>query len=88
MQKFFSILYTAYGPRMAWNMEIIIISTTLFLWCFFYRRMITLRAVLQLEAVKIENGKSENGIVKVKSNSRIHPTIGDEEKSTSTAATA
>ena len=38
-----SILYTEYGPRMAWNMEIIVIGVTLLGWCAFYRRMIPLQ---------------------------------------------
>uniref|UniRef100_A0A7E4VD77 MFS domain-containing protein n=1 Tax=Panagrellus redivivus TaxID=6233 RepID=A0A7E4VD77_PANRE len=38
-----SALYTAYGPRMAWNMEIIVISTTFISWCCCYARMVPLR---------------------------------------------
>uniref|UniRef100_A0A914YS16 Major facilitator superfamily (MFS) profile domain-containing protein n=1 Tax=Panagrolaimus superbus TaxID=310955 RepID=A0A914YS16_9BILA len=38
-----SMLYSEYGPRMAWNMEIFVIGATLLAWCFFYRRMIPLQ---------------------------------------------
>uniref|UniRef100_A0A914CWT7 Major facilitator superfamily (MFS) profile domain-containing protein n=1 Tax=Acrobeloides nanus TaxID=290746 RepID=A0A914CWT7_9BILA len=81
-----SILYSAYGPRMAWHMEIIIISITLLLWCFFYGRMVPLRSVLQLDTIRVENGKAEGGIISVKSNGRIHPS-GDEDKPTTTTST-
>uniref|UniRef100_A0A914BY76 Uncharacterized protein n=1 Tax=Acrobeloides nanus TaxID=290746 RepID=A0A914BY76_9BILA len=38
-----STLYSGYGPRMAWIMEIIVIFSTLLLWYIFYRRMVPLR---------------------------------------------
>uniref|UniRef100_A0A915E133 Uncharacterized protein n=1 Tax=Ditylenchus dipsaci TaxID=166011 RepID=A0A915E133_9BILA len=39
-----SILYTSYGPTMAWNMEIAVITFTLFLWFVFYHRMVPLKS--------------------------------------------
>uniref|UniRef100_A0A914CRX6 Uncharacterized protein n=2 Tax=Acrobeloides nanus TaxID=290746 RepID=A0A914CRX6_9BILA len=41
-----STLYSDYGPRMAWMMEIVVISSTLLLWCIFYRRMVPLRCAI------------------------------------------
>lgn len=39
----FSSLYTAKGPRLAWGLEIVIITFTLLMWAVFYRRMVPLR---------------------------------------------
>lgn len=35
-------LYAAYGPTMAWNMELLVCSLTLLLWLIFYNRMVPL----------------------------------------------
>ncbi|KAE9550505.1 hypothetical protein FO519_006279 [Halicephalobus sp. NKZ332] len=45
-----SVLYSQYGPRMAWHMEILVISLTLISWLIFYRRMIPLQAMVQLQS--------------------------------------
>ena len=45
-----SMLYSSYGPRMAWHMEIFIISATLICWVIFYRRMVPLQSMIQLES--------------------------------------
>uniref|UniRef100_A0A1I8BP39 MFS domain-containing protein n=1 Tax=Meloidogyne hapla TaxID=6305 RepID=A0A1I8BP39_MELHA len=37
-----STLYTIYGPKMAWSMELLIIGITTILWIIFYRRMVPL----------------------------------------------
>uniref|UniRef100_A0A914LCQ6 Major facilitator superfamily (MFS) profile domain-containing protein n=3 Tax=Meloidogyne TaxID=189290 RepID=A0A914LCQ6_MELIC len=37
-----STLYTMYGPRMAWTMELLIIGITTLLWIIFYKRMVPL----------------------------------------------
>lgn len=44
-----SVLYAQYGPRMAWNMEILVISSAFICWCIFYKRMVPLQAITQLE---------------------------------------
>ncbi|KAH7693257.1 hypothetical protein AAVH_39710, partial [Aphelenchoides avenae] len=36
-------IYTAQGPRLAWGLEIVIISFSLVMWLVFYRRMVPLR---------------------------------------------
>ncbi|KAI1719639.1 major facilitator superfamily domain-containing protein [Ditylenchus destructor] len=40
-----SILYSTYGPTMAWKMEILVITFTLISWLIFYRRMVPLKAI-------------------------------------------
>lgn len=37
-----STFYTAYGPVMAWNMEVFVIGTTVVLWFIFYGRIVSL----------------------------------------------
>ncbi|KAE9550506.1 hypothetical protein FO519_006280 [Halicephalobus sp. NKZ332] len=46
-----SLLYTHFGPRMSWIMEIAVIGITLFFWLVFYKRMIPLRGMINLESV-------------------------------------
>ncbi|KAI1699631.1 major facilitator superfamily domain-containing protein [Ditylenchus destructor] len=38
-------LYSAFGPTMTWNMEILVIAITLISWLIFYRRMIPLKII-------------------------------------------
>ena len=58
-----SILYSLYGPRIAWIMEVIVISTTLISWLVCYRRMVPLKVPAQLEAV--DSPPSINSTTKV-----------------------
>lgn len=44
-----SFLYTNYGPRFVWGMEIGVISFTLLAWLVMYRRMVPLRVPTLLE---------------------------------------
>ena len=46
-----SVLYTKYGPRMAWIMEIVVISLTLLSWLVFYRRMVPLKIPTAPESI-------------------------------------
>jgi hypothetical protein len=39
---FFSNLYTSFGPRVAWVMEVLLLSFTIALWLIFYNRMVPL----------------------------------------------
>lgn len=36
---FYSLLYSLHGPKLAWKMEILVISLTLILWFIYYKRI-------------------------------------------------
>ncbi|KAH7716128.1 Protein Y53G8AR.7 a [Aphelenchoides avenae] len=50
------VLYSSYGPQMAWMVEIVVISTTIFLWCSFYNRLVPAQIIsLEDQSVAAEN---------------------------------
>ncbi|KAI1702611.1 major facilitator superfamily domain-containing protein [Ditylenchus destructor] len=57
-----SSLYTAFGPTMAWNVEIAVILATFLLWTVFYKRMIPLK--LQTRPLTISSTIEPSPIIK------------------------
>uniref|UniRef100_A0A7E4VXY0 MFS domain-containing protein n=1 Tax=Panagrellus redivivus TaxID=6233 RepID=A0A7E4VXY0_PANRE len=51
-----STLYVAFGPRMAWNLEIIVIAVTLVSWIVCYKRMVPLKMPIRTETSSESEG--------------------------------
>uniref|UniRef100_A0A914QEY7 Major facilitator superfamily (MFS) profile domain-containing protein n=1 Tax=Panagrolaimus davidi TaxID=227884 RepID=A0A914QEY7_9BILA len=71
-----SMLYTKYGPQMAWNMEIAVIAVTLLVWLIFYRRMVASKIPTpDPEICKILNANDAMIISDFKPRTMTHKTL-------------
>ncbi|KAK0408404.1 hypothetical protein QR680_003935 [Steinernema hermaphroditum] len=53
------VIYSTYGPKLIWIVEIVVIVVTILLWIVFYRRLVTLQVVSVKEASALISKGSE-----------------------------
>ena len=54
LKTFFSYVYTLFGPRTVWSLEIVLITVVIFTWYIFYGRMVPYNEWVEKKTKKLE----------------------------------
>lgn len=72
MQRF-STLYTYYGPRAVWLLEIAVISLMTLMWVVFYRRLVPLKIPGEMQRSKVAHSTTNSNDSGTSSCSTLSP---------------